>query len=114
MRCRSHSVLAVVVALTTFAGCGDSGRAIRPRLERGPEIFSDQSESPAPLVPHIVAPKDTDPAIDKALDNHLAWLDTSAERNHKLLVFMPGHGAQPEMYSSCKRRPRGSATTSSA
>jgi hypothetical protein len=91
-------MLAVVVALTTFAGCGDSGRAIRPRLERGPEIFSDQSESPAPLVPHIVAPKDTDPAIDKALDNHLAWLDTSAERNHKLLVFMPGHGAQPEMY----------------
>jgi len=99
MRYRSHSTLAGLVALTTLAGCGESGRATQPRFERAPGIFSDRSESPAPLVLHIVAPQTTDPAIDyQAPGNHYAWLDTSAQTNHKLLVFMPGNGVTPALY----------------
>lgn len=94
MRYRSHSTLAVVVALTTLAGCGDSGRTIRPRLERGPGICS----ALAPLVPHIIAPQATDPAIDQGLANHYAWLDPDAPTNYKLLVFMPGANGQPAQY----------------
>ena len=55
-------------------------------------------ESSAPLVLHVVAPQATDPAIDQALDNHYAWLDTTARSNHKLFVFMPGHGQRPAMF----------------
>src|SRR3989475_5698706 len=52
----------------------------------------------APLVQHIVAPQTTDPAIDKFLDDHYAWLDTTARTNHKLFLFMPGTGLTPAVY----------------
>lgn len=59
----------------------------------------DASETPvAPLVEHIVAPQATDPVIDRALDNHYAWLDTTARSNHKLFVFLPGTGQNPSLY----------------
>jgi hypothetical protein len=54
--------------------------------------------SSAPLVQHVVAPQATDPAIDRFLDNHYVWLDTTAKSNHKLLVFMPGTGLTPAVY----------------
>src|SRR2546425_5050341 len=64
-----------------------------------PPTFDRLSEaSSAPLVQHIVAPQATDPAIDRALDNHYAWLDTPARTNHKLFVFMPGTGLTPAVY----------------
>ena len=64
-----------------------------------PPTFDRLSEaSSAPLVQHIVAPQATDPAIDRALDNHYAWLDTTARTNHKLLLFMPGTGLTPAVY----------------
>ena len=64
-----------------------------------PPTFDRLSEaSSAPLVQHIVAPQATDPAIDQALDNHYAWLDTTGRTNHKLFVFMPGTGLTPAVY----------------
>ena len=56
------------------------------------------AEDPADqLVLHLIAPHVTDPAIDRALDDHYVWLDP-ARTNHKLLVFMPGTGASPALY----------------
>src|SRR5437867_2180430 len=53
----------------------------------------DATETPAaPLVLHVVAPQATDAAIDKFLDDHYAWFDTTARSNHKLFVFLPGAG----------------------
>ena len=49
----------------------------------------------APLVLHVVAPQATDPTIDRALDDQLAWLDTTAPTNHKLFVFLPGTALVP-------------------
>jgi hypothetical protein len=64
-----------------------------------PSAFDRQSEEfSAPLVQHIVAPQATDPAIDRFLDNHYVWLDTTAQSNHKLLVFMPGFGQRPAIF----------------
>src|SRR6266571_8044178 len=48
-----------------------------------------------PLDLHVVAPQATDPAIDRALDDHLAWLDPTAPTNHKLFVFLPGLSTVP-------------------
>ena len=61
-------------------------------------MFDALAASEAPLVEHIVAPQATDPAIDRFLDNHYVWLDTSARANHELLVFMPGTGQVPAMF----------------
>src|SRR5213592_4603331 len=47
------------------------------------------------LVLHVVAPQATDPAIDQALDDHLAWLDPTAPTNDKLFVFLPGLSLVP-------------------
>src|SRR2546422_1550822 len=59
----------------------------------------DAAETPAaPLVLHIVAPQTTDPTIDRALDNHYVWLDTTARSNHRLFVFLPGTGQNPSTF----------------
>jgi ABC-type amino acid transport substrate-binding protein len=71
---------------------GRTPRASRQTLEENP------GQSSASLVLHVVPPQATDPAIDQALDPHYVWLDREAQTNHKLLMFLPGHGAQPEMY----------------
>ena len=57
--------------------------------------FDRSHVSGAPLVLHVIGPQATDPAIDKALDAHFVWLDTTAQSNHKLLVFLPGTAAVP-------------------
>jgi Thrombospondin type 3 repeat len=47
-----------------------------------------------PLLAYDIAPNVTDPAIDPARGNHFGWLPRDpARRNEKLLVFMPGGGA---------------------
>jgi len=51
-----------------------------------------------PLVLHVVAPQSTDPAIDQALEDHLAWLDPTAASNDKLFVFLPGFSLIPTDY----------------
>src|SRR5204863_1646379 len=73
--------------LSTMAlGCNLDKAPVGPR---GPAF--DESLAPAaPLVPHVIAPQATDPAIDRFLDDHYVWLDTTARTNHRLFVFLPG------------------------
>src|SRR6266511_3415619 len=78
------------------SGGNDIWVTTRARL-RG-QVVGVAAIASAPLVRHIVAPQTTDPAIDQALDNHYAWLDTAAQSNHTLLVFMPGQGQRPALF----------------
>ena len=68
----------------------------------------------AGFVSHVIAPQATDPAIDAAIDPHLAWLDKNARTNDQLLLFMPGHNVPRRSTNSSRSKPRGSAITSSA
>ncbi|HXM83835.1 MAG TPA: hypothetical protein VN929_18165 [Burkholderiales bacterium] len=55
------------------------------------------------LVLHVVAPQATDPAIDRALDNHYAWLDPATRSKQKLLVFLPGTATPAGAYQLVQR-----------
>src|SRR5947199_6682877 len=74
--------------------------ACNPEKPVGPRspTFDAAETLVAPLVLHTVAPQTTDPAIDRALDNHYVWLDTTAKSNHKLFVFLPGTGQNPSIF----------------
>src|SRR3989442_11815796 len=74
--------------------------ACNPEKPVGPQspTFDAAETLVAPLVLHTVAPQTTDPAIDRALDNHYVWLDTTAKLNHKLFVFLPGTGQTPSIF----------------
>jgi len=74
--------------------------ACNPDKPVGPRslAFDAVETTAAPLVFHVVAPQTTDPAIDRALDNHYAWLDTTARSNHRLFVFLPGTGQNPSTF----------------
>jgi hypothetical protein len=50
-----------------------------------------EAEDTAPLVHHVVPPQATDPAINRALEPHLVWLDADQHRHSKglLWVFLP-------------------------
>jgi len=81
-------LLICVLGLAAFTGKGLAG-----------DINGDDEDNANDqLVLHLVAPQATDPAIDRALDNHYVWLDIAAPTNHKLLVFMPGTGVPPAAY----------------
>ncbi len=86
--------LAALTALALALACNPDGSPLGPAAPS----FDAEGASLAPLVLHVVAPQATDPAIDRFLDNHYAWLDTTARTNHKLLVFMPGTGLTPAVY----------------
>jgi hypothetical protein len=55
----------------------------------------------APLVPRIIAPQETDAAIDwipvsrPELNQHHVWLDPSVPRRPKLVIFLPGSPGKP-------------------
>ncbi len=86
-------LLICVLGLAALTGKGLAG-----------EINGDDEENTNDqLVLHLVAPPATDPAIDRALDNHYVWLDRAAPTNHKLLVFMPGTGLPPAAYQLVQR-----------
>jgi hypothetical protein len=88
--------LAVAVAL---AACQDG---VSPVSTGAPLALV--TEELAPLVPRIIAPSATDPAIDwipavnPQFNHHYVWLDQSQKSNPKLFVFMPGTGARPRGY----------------
>src|SRR5712692_6582075 len=92
LRITRYTLAAASITLA-LVGCRDAVRpdAIRPMISRA-------ADDPVPLVQHIVAPQTTDPAIDRALADHYAWLDTAARSNHKLLVFMPSANAVPGQF----------------
>jgi len=78
-----------VVALGFIIGVVAEAGAGEPAFQGGAD---DQ------LVMHVVKPQQTDSAIDRALDDHYAWLDTSVRTNNKLFVFMPGTATPPGAY----------------
>jgi len=93
-----------IVGLAAFAalqslGCRDTTRPLSPTSS-----MSLASAEPAPLVPRIIAPQATDPAIDwipavnPQFNHHFVWLDTDQESNGKLFVFMAGTGGRPRGY----------------
>src|SRR5919202_395636 len=92
----ARSTLAVASMTLALVGCRDStapndaarSLGVRPSISRVPA-------DAAPLDSHIVAPRTTDPAINRALAPHYVWLDRTARSNRKLLVFMPGANNQP-------------------
>ena len=85
----------MLVGLGTLATLAVSCTLERTLAGPGAPAFDESATSAAPVVLHVVAPQATDPAIDKALDNHYVWLDTTARSNHELLVLMPGTGGLP-------------------
>ena len=86
--------LAALTALALALACNPDGSPLGPAAPS----FDAEGASLAPIVLHVVAPQATDPAIDRFLDKHYAWLDTTARTNHKLLLFMPGTGLTPAVY----------------
>ena len=78
-----------------LSGC-ESGVAPAPRWPA--PTFDAASASSPPLVQHVIAPNHTDAAIDRALDDHIIWLDTSVASRHRLLVFLPGTGQRPAQF----------------
>ena len=74
-------------ATTRVLGAWLSTLALACNLDKAPvgpggPAFDESLAPTAPLVLHVVAPQTTDPAIDKFLDDHYAWLDTTAHSNH--------------------------------
>src|SRR5437667_3087031 len=91
----AHRKLAALATLSVLAqACNPDAAPLGP----GAPSFDAEGASLAPLVLHVVAPQATDPTIDRALDNHYVWLDTTAQTNHKLLVFMPGTAQRPAQF----------------
>jgi len=93
-----------IVGLAAFAalqslGCRDTTRPLSRT-----SIMSLASAEPTPLVPRIIAPQSTDPAIDwipavnPQFNHHFVWLDPDQESNGKLFVFMAGTGGRPRGY----------------
>ena len=97
MKARRRYSAAIALAVMAL-GCELEKAPSGPESSRLSPTFEAFVESSAPLVQHVVAPQATDPAIDKALDNHYVWLDTTAKSNHKLFVFLPGTGQNPSIF----------------
>ncbi len=91
---RGWSLATAVLAIMVFLGPAAIW-SIAP-IAIGPvqPTFARSSDT-TPLVPHIISPELTDPLIDQALDDHYAWLDTSAPTNHQLFVLMPPTNGLP-------------------
>ena len=95
---RTRGRLPGLAALTALAvACNPDKTPVGPA---GPSFdwFEVSAHSLAPLFKDSVAPQATDRAIDRALDRHYVWLDTTARSNRKLFVFMPGNGQRPAMF----------------
>lgn len=106
----------LVASLTQ--GC-DTQRASGPRPARDTRA-TEAVQSPqlsalstGPLVVHIIAPQATDPAIDQALDDHYAWLDTTAQSTTSSSSSCPAQRGSPDSTGSCRHWPRGLGITSS-
>jgi len=75
-------------------GCDASGPE-QPRSSPLVKAPAMSTVSTPPLVEHVIAPQATDPLIDRALDDHYAWIDTTAATNRQLFVYLPGSGGVP-------------------
>ena len=94
----AHYTLAAASITLALVGCQDATAPDdAPNALNARPMMSDAQS--ADLVEHIVAPKATDPLIDRALADHYAWLDTKIPSNHKLLVFMPSARGTPATFT---------------
>ena len=96
LRVARYTLAAASITLT-LAGCQDAAAPHDAASLLGtPPSMSSGMESSSLLIPRTVDPRTTDPDItwapasDPQLAFHHIWLDPSARRNGKLLVFMPG------------------------
>jgi hypothetical protein len=90
--------LAALAILATLAQACNLDRTPLGPAEPSFDRLKESGQPLPPLFKDSVAPQTTDPAIDQALDRHYVWLDTTARSNHKLFVFMSGHGQHPAMF----------------
>jgi hypothetical protein len=92
----SKFVALAAVAALALQGCRD---ATDPRNLTS--TMSMTATEPAPLVPRIIAPQATGAEIDwipsfrPEFNHHFVWLDPSAPRFPKLVVFLPGFEGKP-------------------
>jgi hypothetical protein len=59
MRCASRNLVLIAVVALGIQGCQDAARPLTPR-----PMMAVVTAEPAPLVPRIIPPEATDPAID--------------------------------------------------
>jgi hypothetical protein len=97
MRRLSLSLLsAAAVAALVLQGCKDAPQPLSPT-----PMLSITAAEAAPLVPRIIPPEATDPAIDwipavrPEFNQHYVFFDPSGPRRPKLVVFLPGFGGKP-------------------
>ena len=95
MKPTTRNVTRLAACLALAAACSPDNATVGPVLTT---FDRELDQSSAPLLLHVVAPQTTDPAIDKALDNHYVWLDTAARSNHTLFVFLPGTGQNASLF----------------
>lgn len=97
----ARSTLATASFALLAVGCQDAvgPTTVAPRAARS-------AAEDAPLVLHVVRPRDTgpssgegvidwEPALNPGSAYHYAWVDPSSKGNPKLLVFMPGARNRP-------------------
>jgi hypothetical protein len=79
------------------AGCGGTAQPAG-REPAGQTELRSEKDADASLILHVVAPKATDPAIDRALDDHYAWFNPASRGKHRLFVFLPGTNQHPAIF----------------
>ena len=105
-RRRALSIIGSAAATAWLAACGGE-TASKP----SPTTAPTASPTPAPFplrlaVPdpqiavraEFVAPKDTDPAIDTALEPHYVVLSSATASRGRLFLFLPGTGTNSEVF----------------
>jgi len=89
----AHYTLAAASITLALVGCQD---ATAP--DDAPKALNARptlSTTAGALVPRIIEPHDTDPAIDRWLEAHYVWLDPAARSNGTLFVLLGGANSAP-------------------
>jgi hypothetical protein len=97
-RVSSHilALVSAAAAALILQGCRDSHQPLSPT-----PTMSVAAAEAAPLVPRIIVPQATNAEIDwipsfrPEFNHHYVWLDPSAPRRPKLVVFLPGFEGKP-------------------
>lgn len=87
----TNAFLAYCLFTSTLFGCGSSGSSGSGDAATDSPLAPDAGA----LIEHVVAPADTDPAIDDWLDHHYVYRDTRAAARGRLLVHLPGSYGRP-------------------
>lgn len=91
---RMTATLVSLMSSAVLLGC-DASAPEQPRSSRQVRSPATSIASTPSLVEHLIAPQATDALIDRALDDHYAWIDTTAVTNRQLFVYLSGSGGVP-------------------